>query len=458
MSPLTLKLIIVNFLQFAVWGSYLVCLGQYLGPSGLGSDIAWFYSVQGIVSIFMPAVMGIIADKWIQAQRLLGICHLLAAAFMGCAWWYGHTHPTLSFAPFFTLYTLSVAFYMPTIALANSSAFKILKGAGMNPVDAFPPIRTLGTVGFIAAMWFVNSAYIYDGSFGFTLSESSPAAAHRFQYTDMQLLTSAVLGVVLGVFAFSLPKCPTGVSEGGRKSAAEVLGLDAFRLFSDRRMAVFFIFSMLLGVSLQITNGFATTFISSFKGIAEYASTFGANNSTLLTSLSQISEAVCILFIPFFLKRYGIKRVMLIAMAAWVLRFGFFGLGNPGEGVWLFVLSMIVYGVAFDFFNVSGALFVEQETDERVKSSAQGLFMLMTNGIGASVGTLAAGAVVNHYCSWQTVDGAAFMLGDWNKPWFIFAGYSLVVCVLFAIMFRYRHTRPASTEIKAAEANAVEIE
>lgn len=457
MSGLVIRLIILNFLQFAVWGSYLVCLGQYLGPSGLGADIAWFYSVQGFVSIFMPALVGIIADKWIPAQKMLGICHLLAAAFMGCAWFYGHTHPTLEFAPFFTLYTLSVAFYMPTIALANSTAFKILKSHGKNPVEAFPPIRVLGTVGFIAAMWFVNCAYFHDGAFGFTVSESNPMAEYRFQYTDMQLFTCSVLGIILGIFCFTLPGCSLA-AKGSERSVAETLGLSAFRLFADRRMAVFFVFSMLLGVALQITNGFATTFISSFKGVAEYATTFGANNATLLTSLSQISEAACILLIPFFLKRYGIKKVMLIAMAAWVLRFGFFGLGNPGSGLWLFVLSMIVYGVAFDFFNVSGALFVEQETNDRVKSSAQGLFMLMTNGIGASIGTLLAGEIVNAYCAWTEVGGKSYMLGNWQTPWFIFAGYALVVCVLFALLFKYRHNPPTSTQVSEAKAETVEIE
>ncbi len=331
-QSLKTRLSVLNFLEFAVWGSYLVCLGQYLGPHGLGADIAWFYSMQGIVSVFMPAIMGIVADKWIPAQRLLGICHILAALFMGAAWWYGATHPVLEFAPFFTLYSLSVAFYMPTIALNNSVSFKVMKAAGMDTVVAFPPIRTLGTVGFIAAMWFVNSAYFHDGTFGFTLSESNPFAEYRFQYTEMQLFTCAVLGVILGLFSFTLPHC--ALSRGGeRKSVAQMLGLDAFRLFADRRMCIFFIFSMLLGVALQITNGFATTFISSFKGVAEYAGTFGANNSTLLTSLSQISEALCILMIPFFLKRFGIKRVMLIAMGAWVLRFGLFGFGDPGSGL-----------------------------------------------------------------------------------------------------------------------------
>lgn len=457
MSATVIRLSILNFLQFAVWGSYLVCLGQYLGPAGLGSNIAWFYSVQGLVSIFMPAIVGIIADKWIPAQRMLGVCHILAAVFMGSAWFYGSNHPVLEFAPFFTLYTLSVAFYMPTIALANATAFKILKSHDCEPVKAFPPIRVLGTVGFIAAMWFVNCAYWHDGDFGFTISEANPMSDFRFQYTHMQLLTCSILGLVLGVFCFTLPKCSLAKGAQG-KSWSETLGLNAFRLFSDRRMAVFFLFSMLLGVALQITNGFATTFISSFKGVAEYATTFGANNATLLTSLSQISEAACILLIPLFLHRYGIKKVMLIAMAAWVLRFAFFGLGNPGSGLWLFILSMIVYGVAFDFFNVSGALFVEQETNDSIKSSAQGLFMLMTNGIGASVGTLIAGEIVNAYCSWQIVDGNSYMLGDWSTPWFIFAGYALVVCIMFAIMFKYRHNPPTASEIKKAKADTLEIE
>ncbi|MCM1517921.1 MAG: MFS transporter [Pseudoflavonifractor sp.] len=440
MNGIKIKLSALNFLQFAVWGSYLVCLGQYLGPAGLGDYIAWFYSVQGLVSIFMPAIFGIVADKWVPAQRLLGIAHIMAAIFMGAAWWYGETHPTLSFAPFFTLYTLSVAFYMPTIALSNTVAFRVLKSHGMDTVKDFPPIRVLGTVGFIAAMWFVNCAYFHDGTFGMTISELNPNAAYRFQYTDMQLLTCAIFGITLGLYSFTMPDCPVTANCGGKQDIWEMLGLKAFRLFRDSRMAVFFLFSMLLGVSLQITNGFATTFITSFKGIAEYANTFGANNATLLTSLSQISEAGCILLIPFFLRRFGIKKVMLIAMFAWVLRFGFFGIGNPGSGLWLLILSMIVYGVAFDFFNVSGALFVEQETDNSVKASAQGLFMLMTNGIGASIGTLIAGDIVNRYCHWETIDGASYMVGDWQTPWLIFAGYALVVALLFAICFRYKHT------------------
>lgn len=426
----------MNFLQFAVWGSYLTCIGNYLGPSGLGNEIAWFYSVQGIVSIFMPAIIGIIADKYMPAQRLLGVCHSLAAVFMLAAWWYGSQHATLDFSVFFTLYTLSVAFYMPTIALSNTVAFSILRRNGYDTIKAFPPIRVLGTVGFIAAMWFVNFAYLSpDGHFG--LSMDSP---YRFQYTNMQLFTCGVLGLILGAYAFTLPACPTAGKSMGKVPLAQTLGLDAFKLFKIKKMALFFIFSMLLGVSLQITNGFATPFITSFKGMVEYMNTWGANNATALISLSQISEALCILLIPFFLKRFGIKNVMLIAMMAWVFRFGLFGLGNPGSGLWMFIISMIVYGVAFDFFNVSGALFVEQETDKSMQGSAQGLFMLMTNGIGATFGTLIAGKIVNHYCHWDTINGASYFVGEWAYPWLIFAAYALVVFVLFALLFKYKHT------------------
>lgn len=442
MTSVKSRLAVMNFLEFAVWGAYLTCLAQYLGPAGMGDKIPWFYAVQGVVSIFMPALMGVIADKWVPAQKLLSLCHFMAALFMLCAWWYGATHATPEFVPFFTLYTLSVAFFMPTIALANTVAFSVLKSRGLDTVTDFPPIRVLGTVGFIAAMWFVNSFYWVDGHFGFTLSDSNPYASARFQYTDMQLLTSGVLGLLLAGYALAaIPNCPCAARDEDdedekKRSVAKLLGLDAFKLFKDRRMAMFFVFSMLLGVSLQITNGYATSFITSFKGVAEYVNTFGANNATLLTSLSQMSEACCILLIPFFLKRFGIKNVMLIAMFAWVLRFGFFGIGNPGSGLWLFVLSMIVYGVAFDFFNVSGALFVEQETHDEIKASAQGLFMLMTNGIGATVGMIAAGAVVNHFCHWEN----GFFVGDWQSAWLIFAGYALVVCVAFALLFKYKHT------------------
>jgi nucleoside transporter len=331
---------------------------------------------------------------------------------------------------------------MPTIALSNTVAFSILKRNGMDTVKDFPPIRVLGTVGFIAAMWFVNCFYTADGSFGFAFSNPCPGAADpRWQYGANQLLMCGLLSFLLFIYCFTLPACPIAANKSSeKKGIVSILGLDAFKLFKTKKMALFFIFSMLLGVSLQITNGYATTFITHFQGVAEYANSFAAKNATLLTSLSQISEALCILLIPFFLKRYGIKSVMLMAMMAWVFRFGLFGVGNPGSGVWMFILSMIVYGVAFDFFNVSGALFVEQETDDSIKASAQGLFMLMTNGIGATFGTLAAGKIVNIFCHSEKVGSAFYMVGNWSAAWLIFAAYALLVFVLFAIFFKYKHT------------------
>ena len=381
--------------------------------------------------------MGIVADRWIQPQRLLGICQIIAGAFMLVCWGLGHaamesgTFPNASL--FVTMYTISVAFYMPTIALSNTVAFSVLKSHGYDTIKDFPPIRVFGTVGFIATMWFVNCAmWIPEEGLSFTLAPNPL----RFQYTHMQLFVSGALGLILGMYCFSLPECLISAEDKKDKSLAEVLGLNAFKLFKVKKMAIFFVFSMLLGMCLQVTNGYAGPFITSFKG-SGFADTFAANNATLLTSLSQISEALCILMIPFFLKRFGIKKVMLIAMVAWVLRFGFFGIGNPDmPGVLLFILSMIVYGVAFDFFNVSGALFVEQETDKTIQASAQGLFMLMTNGIGATVGTLSAGAVVNYFCSWTEVDGTSYLLGDWTATWLIFAGFALAVAVAFVLVFK----------------------
>lgn len=415
-NQLTLKsrLVAMNFLEFAVWGAYLTSMGTYLASHGLGTNIGWFYAVQGLVSIFMPGLMGIVADRWVPAQRLLGLCHLIAGGFMISASVYalGVGDNALRMSHLFSLYSLSVAFYMPTLALSNSVAFNGLTRAGLDTIKDFPPIRVFGTIGFICTMLMVNFL--------------------GFQATPHQFMLSGIISIVLAVYAQTLPACPTNKG-GDKKSVVEALGLDAFKLFKQRRMAVFFVFSMLLGVSLQITNGYANPFITSFKAIPEFADTFGANNANALISLSQISETCCILLIPFFLKHYGIKRVMLIAMGAWVLRFGLFGTGDPGVGVWMFILSCIVYGVAFDFFNISGALFVDQNTTSEIRSSAQGLFMIMTNGLGASIGTIAAQEVVNHFVYNVPQE---LQIEGWRTSWFIFAAYALVVLVCFAVIFK----------------------
>lgn len=413
-----LRLIVMNFLQFAVWGAYLTSMGAYLAKAGLGTDIGNYYAVQGVVSIFMPALMGIIADRWVQAQRLLSFCHFMAAVFMGVAAWIGLSADGVNGAALFWSYTISVAFYMPTLALSNSVAYTALDKAGLDTVKAFPPIRVWGTVGFICAMLFVDFAGL--------------------QNTPWQFVVSGVLSILLSIYALTMPSCPVD-RNSSKQSVAEAFGLKAFMLFKDKKMAFFFIFSFLLGVSLQITNGYANPYIQSFGGYEGYEGLFFVEHSNLLISLSQMSETLCILLIPYCLRRFGIKKVMLISMIAWVGRFGFFGLGDPGTGVWLFILSCIVYGVAFDFFNVSGSLFVDNETDNSMRSSAQGLFMLMTNGLGATIGSLSAKAVINHFVYTNPADPTFMNLDGWRTSWYIFAAYAMVVAVAFAILFEYKH-------------------
>ena len=392
------RLIVMNFLQYGGWGAWLISLGAYLG-GGLhysGVEIGSFFATMGIASLFMPALMGIIADRWVPAQKLLGVCHLIAAALMMVA------ARQQEYVWLYASMLASVMFYMPTISLSNSVAYYSLEKAGLDTVRHFPPIRVWGTVGFICAMILVDLLGL--------------------ARTAGQLYFSGAIGIVLGLYAFTLPHCPVNRTPE-KKGWVDAMGLRAFTLFRERRMAIFFLFSMLLGVSLQITNAFANDYLTNFFGAdPAYQGTFGVEHANILISLSQASETLCILLIPFFLKRFGIKTVMLISMMAWVLRFGLLGTGNPGGGVWMLILSMIVYGVAFDFFNISGSLYVNQQTSSTIRSSAQGVFMIMTNGFGAFIGSYAAGKVVD--------------VAGWPDAWFVFAGYSLVVGLLFAVVFR----------------------
>lgn len=428
------RLSLLNFIEFAVWGAYLTSLGNFLSKAGLAAEIGWFYAMQGIVSLIMPSLVGIIADRWIQAQRMLSLCHLLAGLFMAAAGFYCmQASPEIHFAPLFILYSLSVAFFMPTIGLNNSVAFNALTKNGMDTVKDFPPIRVFGTIGFICAMLFVNFA--------------GPENA-KFQTSYNQLFVSAILSMVMSVYALTMPKCAVSktVVTG---TWVDKFGLRAFTLFKNKKMAIFFIFSMLLGVSLQITNGYANPYITLFKEVPEFANAWAARNANALISLSQISETLCILLIPFCLKRFGIKGVMLMSMFAWVLRFGLFGAGNPDNHLWMFILSCIVYGIAFDFFNVSGGLYVDKETSSDIRSSAQGLFMIMTNGLGATIGTLVAMAIVNHNV--VPTDTITQQLEGWRTSWYIFAGYALAVAILFIFIFKDNSSRKEFKEVTETE-------
>ncbi|MDR1010787.1 MAG: nucleoside permease [Opitutaceae bacterium] len=409
-----LRLITLNFLQFFIWGAWLITIANYwFGTKHWqGDDFGIIFSTMGISSLFMPALAGMIADRWINAERLYGILHLLGGAALFCI-------PSIdSPAAFFRGILVAMIFYMPTIALANSIAYTVLKNHGLDVVKDFPPIRVFGTIGFIVAMWTTNLT-------------GSKATANQFYI-------AAAVSVFLGLYAFTLPKCPPPGRAIARKSLARTFGLDAFALFKNRKMALFFLFSMCLGAALQLTNAYGDVFLSDFGANPAY----GPDNpvvrySTLIMSVSQMSETLFILAIPFFLKRLGIKNVMLISMLAWVLRFGLFAYGNPAGGLWMIILSCIVYGMAFDFFNISGSLFVETATTPAIRSSAQGLFMMMTNGIGAVLGSGISGHVIQKY--YTAPDGAK----DWPSIWLTFAAYALVVAVLFAMFFK--HKQPAAS-------------
>lgn len=407
------RLIILNFLQFFLWGAWLISIGGYLYVTlhFTGAQIGAVFSTLGIASLFMPTLMGIVADKWVNAERVLGLCHIMGAILL----FYASTISDPN--TFFWVMLLNSMFYMPTIALNNSVSYVILEQKGFDIVKDFPPIRVWGTIGFIAAMWVVDLC-------GWT-------------FTSTQLIFSSISSLALGIYAFTMPQCPPAKSKV-EKSLLSSLGLDAFVLFKQRQMLVFFLFAMFLGAALQITNAFGGSFLDSFK--TTHPDSFGVKHSNLLLSISQISETLFILTIPFFLSKFGIKKVMLISIFAWVFRFGLFAIGDPGDGLFLLVLSMIIYGMAFDFFNISGSLFVEKETPSNMRASAQGLFMFMTNGIGAMIGGYCSGLVVDHFTNND--------VRDWQSIWFVFASYVLVLGIVFPFVFKYKHDPKAVENIQ----------
>jgi len=406
------RLTVMNFMQFFVWGAWLISFSAYtsrtLGFTGL--QIGSIYGTMGVAALFMPGLMGIVADRWVNAERLYGVLHLAGA---GLLLW---ASTLRDYETLYTVMLLNAMVYMPTIALNNAISYRVLEQQGMNFIREFPPIRVWGTVGFIIAMW---------------ATDLSGAVL-----TTGQLYISAGAGIFLGLYGFTMPACPPA-RDVAKRSVAEALGLDAFVLFRRAQMVVFFLCAMLLGGALQITNAFGSAFLADFSG--EYADSFAVRYSNILISISQISETLFILTIPFFLQRFGIKVVMMLAIFAWVFRFGLFAFGDPGPGLWMLVLSMIVYGMAFDFFNISGSMYVNLEANPRIRASAQGLFMIMTNGFGAFLGTMVAGAVVDHH----TAGGVR----DWQSIWLSFAGYALALGVVFPFVFRYRHD-PAKMELQ----------
>ena len=414
------RLIIMNFLQFFIWGAWLLTIGAYWfqNKQWSGAQFGAIFSTMGISSIFMPALTGIISDRFINAEKLYGIMHILGALVLFCL-------PLVNDpTTFFWVILLNMLFYMPTLSLSITVAYSALKNSQLDVVKDYPPIRIWGTIGFIAALWTVS-------------------LTHNETSVNQFYIASAV-ALALGIYSFTLPKCPPLLSRTTNKSFSNILGLNAFALFKSPKFAIFFTFSMLLGAALQLTNAYGDTYLHDFNKIAAYKDTIAVRYPAIIMSISQISETLFILAIPFFLRKFGIKYVMLFSMLAWVLRFGLFALGDPASGLWMIVLSCIVYGMAFDFFNISGSLFVETQTTPEIRGSAQGLFMMMVNGFGALFGSFASGIIIDKF----------FTLADnsknWHGIWLSFAGYALIIAVIFPFVFRYRHNAALEHAIKHA--------
>lgn len=433
------KLTVLSFFQFFVWGAWLTTLGSYgFGFKGwTGQEFGVVFMTLGLGSLIMPALIGIIADRWMNGERLYALMHIL----------YGTTLfilPAID-APssFFWVLLLSMCFYMPTIALSNALSYRILIDNQLDVIKVFPPIRVWGTVGFIAAMWITNLVSDPQSPLeaGKALGEKISAVTGHAVNAN-QFYIAGVFAVLLGLYALTLPKCPPENKSKGTVSWAEKLGLNAFKLLGNYKMLIFFLFSMFLGAALQLTNMYGDTYLKDFENIPQYANSFVVRYSTMIISISQISETLFILAIPFFMKKFGIKKVMLISMFAWVLRFGLFSYGNPEGFFWMIVLSNIVYGMAFDFFNISGSLFVETSTDKQIRSSAQGLFMMMTNGFGSIMGSLLSGWMIDKF--YLLPDGTK----NWPGIWMVFAIYALVVAIFFAILFRHKHNPAELQSIK----------
>jgi len=417
-----LRLTILSFLQFFIWGAWLITIGAYWFQTKQwsGAQFGAIFSTMGIASIFMPSLMGIVADKWVNAEKLYGVLHLLG----------GITLCTIPFVTdpgvFFWVILLNMIFYMPTLALSIAVSYSALKTQGLDVVKDYPPIRVWGTIGFIAAMWTVTFL--------------------GFEKSANQFYVAAGAALLLGIYAFTLPACPPPSEGVSSRSLVDALGLKSFALLRDRKLATFFVFALLLGAALQLTNAYGDTFLHDFDKVPAYRDTLSVQHPAFIMSISQISETLFILAIPFFLRRFGIKQVMLFSMIAWVLRFGLRAYSNPADGLWMIIMSCIVYGMAFDFFNISGSLFVETQTQPSIRASAQGLFMMMTNGFGAVLGSSVSGLVIQNYFT----DASGNK--DWHGIWLAFAAYALVIAVLFVFIFKHKHTTQTEEKLQAEPA------
>jgi len=401
---LKLRLILLQFLQYFILGAWLLTIGAYWFQTKewSGTEFGAIFSTIGLASLFMPALAGIIADRWLNAEKLYGLFHLAGAATL---FYIPHVD---SPAEMFWVMLFNMICYTPTISLSVTVSYSAMKDAGLDIIKDYPPIRVWGTIGFIVALWTIS------------LSE--------WETSSNQFIVAAIASLALGLYGFTMPRClPLGASVGG--SWVTNLGLQGFTLFRNYNMALFFLFVMLLGAALQITSAYSDTYLHDFAAIDAFKESFAVKHPAVILSISQISEVLFLLALPFFMKRYGIKTVMLISMVAWILRFGLFAYGDPGDGLWMIILACVIYGIAFNFYHTAGSMFVETQVEPVMRASAQGLFFMMANGFGATLGSLVSGIAIDRFF----VTESGF---DWQGIWLSFAGFAVVTTILFIVLFR----------------------
>jgi len=380
------------FLEFFIWGGWFVTMGTFLSQSfnASGSQLANAYETQSIGAIIAPFIIGLIADRYFSAQKILGFLHLSGAFLLYMA---GSSNDFSSFYPFVLLYMI---LYMPTLALVNSVAFRQMS----DPSKEFPPIRVFGTVGWIVAGLVI----------GFLGWESQNLLAYTFYLT-------ASASAILGIFSFILPSTPP-TADKGDYSIKKILGLDSLSLLNDKKYLTFFISSILICIPLAFYYQHANQFLNEI----------GMSRAAAVMSLGQISEALFILLLPIFLKRYGIKITLIVGMLAWVIRYILFAYGDVGEKSWMLILGVILHGICYDFFFVSGQIYTDNKAGEQFKSSAQGLITLATYGLGMLIGFRSAGYITDQY----VVDGGH----DWTQIWMIPSGFALLVLIFFVLTFK----------------------